>query len=103
MSVDQAAQEAQPFRHVIPILADVVLGRGFVDSEKFDHAHGFGKEIRGMAELRCLDNYRPLQIENVFRPEQINVASALAELPVVEDVVVRLPSNERNIEVYGNT
>jgi len=60
---------------------------------------GLEKEITRVAELRRLNDHRPLKIENVFRPKQVKVTSMLTELLVIENVVVWLPGNQRDVEI----
>src|SRR5258708_36067142 len=99
MAVDETAQKAQPFSHVVPVIANVAFHDTSIDGEKLGHVCGLGKEISGMAELRCLDNRGPLKIEDVFGPKQVKATSTFAELVEIEGVIVWLPSNQRDVEI----
>src|SRR6266852_5836095 len=102
MAVDDPAQKAEPFPYVAAIVPNVVLGDVPVDCQEIGHAGGPGKKIGGMAELRSLHNYGFLKVEDVFGPKQIKVTSTLAELLVVEGVIIWLPRDLRDVEIAGN-
>src|SRR5712692_9403578 len=102
MAVDDPAQKAEPFSHVVPVMANVVFHDTPVDGEKLGHAGGPGKKIGGMAKLRRLHDYCLRKIEDVFRPKQVQAASTLAELPVVEGIIIWLPCDVRDVEIARN-
>jgi len=50
---------------------------------------GFGKDIGRVAEFRCLNHHPAFKVKDVLRPKQVETTRTLAELLVVEGVVVR--------------
>src|SRR6266705_1556799 len=58
--------------------------------------------IGRMTLLGNFDDSSALQLEDVFVPEQEHFARALAELAVVEPIVVWLPRNLCDVEISGN-
>src|ERR1035438_1456009 len=52
-----------------------------------------------MTLLGNFDNNRPFELEDVLVPEQEHFAGALAELAIVEPIIVRLPGDLRDVEV----
>ena len=63
-------------RGIVSVVPDVFFGDLGIRGQKSFHASRLGEDVRSMAQLRCLHDNGPLQIENVFVPEQVNAACA---------------------------
>ena len=75
-AVDNAPQETQAFPDVVPIVPDILLGDPSMQAEETLHASWFGKDLGGMAQLRCFDDNRLLQVENVLTAKQVDASGA---------------------------
>src|ERR1017187_3828884 len=98
--VHDTRDEAELLRHVAPVLPNVVsTGCGVFVDKPADIA-GFGKDVGGMPQLRDFGHDRGAAVEYVFVAEEIDVLAALSQLLVKVWIVVRLPTELSDVEIW---
>src|SRR6266404_9814908 len=95
-------RSAELLSHVTAILENLLAGDPAVDRKKFGHTGGLREEVSCVTEMRNLRDHSPLKIEDVFRAKEVKTTSWLAELSVVKGVIVRLPGDQRDVEITGH-
>ena len=94
------ADESELLCHVAPVLANVVSAGCGVLVHEFADIAGFGKDIGGVPQLRDFGHDRARQLEYVFIAEEIDILAALLQLLVEVWIVVRLPTELSDIEIW---
>jgi hypothetical protein len=84
------------------ILSDGFLRGGEVSSEEGFDALGLGKQVSRVSQLRCLDGDHLGEVEDILLTEKVESPCPLAELVVVERVIIGLPRDLSDIEVARN-
>ena len=81
------------------IFSNVALGSLGVEDEKAIHVPGFRENVRGVAQLRRLDNHGLFYLKDVFVAKEVSPPCAARELAVKEGVVVWTPIDLCNVEI----
>src|ERR1019366_185109 len=92
--------EAELLRHVAPVLPNVVSTGGGVFVDKLADIAGFGKDVGGVPQLRDFGHDRGAAVEYVFVAEEIDVLAAFLQLLVKVWIVVRLPTELSDVEIW---
>src|ERR1035437_57705 len=101
-SVHDPAQKAKALGHIGPILPKIVLQSSGIVADPLIEIRRAREYVGRMTLLGNLDYNRAFEFEDVLVPEQEHFAGALAELAIVEPIVVRLPGDLRDVEIRRN-
>ena len=99
-AVHDTCDEAKLLCHVASVLANVVSTGCGVFVHKLADIAGFRKDVGGVPQLRDFSHDRGAAVENVFVAKKIDVLAALLQLLVKVWIVVRLPTELSNVEVW---
>src|ERR1022692_4792014 len=99
-AVHDTRDEAELLRHVAPVLPNVVSTGCGVFVDKLADIAGFGKDVGGVPQLRDFGHDRGAAVEYVFVAEEIDVLAALSQLLVKVWIVVRLPTELSDVEIW---
>src|ERR1022692_2695725 len=101
-SVHDPTQKAKALGHIRPILPKIVLQSSSIVADPLIEIRRTREYVGRMTLLGNLDYNRAFELEDVLVPEQKHFAGALAELAIVEPIIVRLPGDRRDVEIRRN-
>ena len=74
--MNYARKKPEFCRRIVSVVPDVFFADFGIRVQESFHASRLGEDVRSVAQLRCLHNNGPFQVENVFVPEQVDAACA---------------------------
>ena len=94
-----AAHEPEPLGDVAPVVPDILFRCASILRHPLIEIVRPSEDVGSVPLLRHLDHRRILQLKDILVAVQEHLSGTLAELLVVEEIVVRLPRDLRDFEI----